>query len=557
MNDRLLLRTSVFGILAASLIAGTPAALASQPSSDSDPRVAVIGQPTAVPMTVGKLEAAFMILDVYTAVKQCATDAAGGSWWECFTGAFTGPSIQDVLNRIDELEKKIDRNHAELMSRLSQLENDGNQRALQDRMANLRPLANAGDDANRAWMAVLGCMRARSEGQATCADYTGSQRPIADATRDNRDEFLRIMDGWRSLNLPTVTQYFAGQALTDGVAQAGWKYFRTLQNNNAGVKTDSPVRRSDRTPVVTHALSSQMNVLLEYYQDLITRYAFLSAMADGMRTASQLNCPTADLASCRENRVRSWQDGARRWIDDRSNRYSVAGTVAHYEMPDVPTGAVAVVNQFQNPRMRRLYFAGTGGASGMSYRDLGAQAMSLAFYAPATTLAAAYPGSFPSGGWYTAQMPVRRGIYLVVGCRYETVHCGASVNGYHVNAPALGDVPCLVRGRPVDETISWDADFQTWMRAVPQQGTPDDLWVDVAGSDWKGRYIPFEEIWSRFAFRDSFGIALRRVDWDWDRRGPINGYRFGWGGSVKCVSGTQSTVTTLAANGEYPLFGAP
>ena len=103
--------------------------------------------------------------------------------------------------------------------------------------------------------------------------------------------------------------------------QAGWKYFRTLQSNNADVQADSPVRRSDRTPVVTHAQSAQMNVLLAYYQELITRYAFLSTMADGMRTAIQLNCPTEDLAGCRENRVRSWQDQARRWIDDSADRY--------------------------------------------------------------------------------------------------------------------------------------------------------------------------------------------------------------------------------------------
>ena len=99
----------------------------------------------------------------------------------------------------------------------------------------------------------------------------------------------------------------------------------TLQTNNAGVKTDSPVRRSDRTPVVTHALSEQMSMLPENCQDLITRYAFLSAMADCMHTAIQLNRPTADLASFRENRVRSRQEQARRWIDDGTNRYSVAG----------------------------------------------------------------------------------------------------------------------------------------------------------------------------------------------------------------------------------------
>lgn len=541
------------------MIAGTPAALAGQPSEDSQPRIPVTSQRAAVPMAVGKIEAASLIIDVYGALKQCATDGAGGNWWECFTGAFTGPSIQDVLNRIDELEKKIDRNHAELMSRLSQLENDGNLRALQDRMEELRPLANAGDDANRAWMAVLACMRAQSEGQSTCADYTGVQRPIADATRDNRDEFLRILEAWRRLDLPTVTQNFSGQALTDGVAQAGWKYFRTLQNNNAGVPTDSPVRRSDRTPVVTHALSAQMNVLLEYYQDLITRYAFLSAMADGMRTASQLNCPTADLGTCRENRVRSWQDQARRWIDDATNRYSVTGTVAYYAMPDVPTGAVAVVNQFKDPEMRSIYFAGTGGVSGMTYRNLGALSASLAFYAPPSTLTAAYPGSFPSGGEYTARMNVRQGTYDVYGCFHAT-GCPNDkwIFGYVVNAPGFGDVPCLVRGRPLDDPApAWDSDYQKWMRAIPTNGTPDDLWVDIAGSQWKGNYIPFSNIWSRFGWSDSFGNALRRVGWDWDTRGPINSYRFGWGGSVKCTGNTQSTMTTLTAKRDYPLFGAP
>lgn len=570
MNARLLLRTSVIGVLAASLFAGTPAALASQPSGDSDARVAVTGQPAAVPTAVTKLEAAFMILDAYQAIKQCASDGFGGSWWECFTGAFTGPSIQDVLDRIDKLEEKIDRNHAELMSRLGQLENNGNKQTLQTAMSLLAPLGNTGDDANRAWMAVLGCMRAQSEGQATCADYTGTQRPIADASRDNHDEFLRIMEAWRSENLPTIVQRFAGrEGEIEGVVQAGWRYFRTLQNNNAGVPTDSPVRRSDRTPVVTHALSEQMNVLLEYYQDLITRYAYLSAMADGMRTAVQLNCSHTDLAACRENRVQSWQSQARRWIDDDANRYSVAGAVKHYAMPVVPVGAIAVVNQREGGE-RAFYFAGDGGQTGLTWRNLGALADSLQLYAPPPTLTAAYPGSFPSGGWYTARMKVRRGTYNVYGCR--TTECSRDywVFNYVVNAPGLGDTPCLVRGRPVDEVVEWDPEYQKWMRAWPHSTTPEDLWVDIAGSDWEGRYIPFEKIWNGFivkGYADSIaenggtlfasGSGARRVDWDWDRRGPINGYKFGWGGSVKCGDGPQSTFTEITARRDYPLFGRP
>lgn len=547
MNARRLLHSATNALVAASLVAGSPGALASQQAGD--PLAAPAGSPTVAPSV--SLDAASLILDAYGAIKQCASDASAGQWWECITGAFSGPSIQDVLNRIDALEKKIDQNHAEVMSRLGQLENAVKQAGLQDRLEDLKKLGNNGDDAMRAWQALTACMQAQSNAQAQCADFTGTQRPTRDAVRVTSEQFLRIMDRWRDLDLPTVVGDFAGGGGRQGIAEAAWDYFRTKQNNEAGVEGGSPVRASNKVPVVTHALSSQMTSITEYYAGLITRYAFLGAMAESMRSATQLNCGSTPLAQCREDRIRAWQDEASRWINGRG-RFQVAGAVDHYAMPDVPEGSIAVAGADG----RLVFNSGQGGESPMTAQSALDLAIQLRSYGSVSKLATSYSGSFPAERWYRAQIPAVMGDFefdLCGGCgrryvRHIDLHVPFKISP--ATAVFMASQPiCVSRVRPIDEPLDWNPRYT---RQV-QYGVPLDRNAEYvfAWYSMRKEAFNFEKVW-RQSGSDGY------LEHDWQSHSMMDGefrmINFGWGGDLRCSPEAASTQSRVPA-GAFPLFG--
>jgi hypothetical protein len=540
MNARRLLHSATIALVAASLVAGSPGALASQQAAD--PLAAPASSPTVAPSI--SLDAASLILDAYGAIKQCASDASAGQWWECITGAFSGPSIQDVLNRIDELEKKIDQNHAEVMSRLGQLENAVKQAGLQDRLEDLKKLGNNGDDAMRAWQSLTACMQAQSNAQAQCADFTGTQRPTRDAVRVTSEQFLRIMDRWRDLDLPTVVGDFAGGGGRQGVAEAAWDYFRTKQNNEAGVEGGSPVRASNKVPVVTHALSSQMTSITEYYAGLITRYAFLSAMAESMRSATQLNCGSTPLAQCREDRVRAWQDEASRWINGRS-RFQVAGAVDYYAMPAVPNGAIAT----SGASGRSIVHASQGGDAPLTVQSALELSSRLRAYSSVSKVANAYPGSFPVGQWYRAAVPTILGDFefdLCGGCGKRFIR---DINMHVPVSASSSRQTCNSRVRPVDSEVAWNSRYARQVRyGFPMDANAKEIFRIYGMSR---DTFNFEQAW-----RQSGSNGFLEHDWQSHAMddGEFRMINFGWGGDLRCSPEPASTQSRVPA-GAFPLFG--
>jgi hypothetical protein len=533
---RAIVRAVVVGSLVGPMIAVAPVALATDGVERS----------RTAPASASVLDTASLIIGVWGAVKQCVSEASAGSWFDCAIGSFSGPTIQDVLNRIDALERKIDQNHAEVMTRLGMLENAIKQAGLQDQLVELKRLGNNGDDAMEAWQALTTCLQVQSDGGVQCADYTGTQRPVRQAIRDNSDRFLLLVDRWKDLDLQTLASDFAGGGGRQGIADAAWDYFRSRQNNEAGVSGSSPVRASTKVPVVTHALSTQMNSILEYYANVISRYALLSAMADGIRNASQLNCGSTPLQECRENRIRAWQFDSSRWISG-TDRRQVAGAVTYYSMPVVPEGAIAVSNSDGSSRF--IAHAGSGGSEPLSSDSVRRLASRLNSYSSVSKVVGAYPGSFPVDHWYVAQTPI-------IEAEFEFDLCGGCGQRFMRDIMMSVPVPepisrqtCSVRVRPVDEAVPWDSRYPRQVRFASP--------ITAQARQVFAFYAMVRDTFDFFRPYLSIG-ANQAIEYEWQTHTMDDGERrnvsFGWGGDVRCSSGTPSTKDKVPA-GQYPLWG--
>lgn len=527
-------------VCAVTLVGAPGAASQESVEHDSLPRTA----PAAA------FETVLNVLSVYSLIKECVNDAIGGQWFECITGSISGPSIQDVLDRLDKIERQMEANQRENRERFGQLESAIRDVGLQAELARFNQIDNNGDQAMRAWLALSRCFDAQAAGRQVCNDYTGRARPTLDAVRDTRQYFLETVNRWRALNLPTLVGDFTGNARgRKGLAGATWDYFRTEQLNN--VDAQGEARRSQRTSVVTHALSTQMNQTLTYYASLIERYAFLSAMAEGMRDASELSCGSTAANVCRENRVAQWDFEIAQYISSASE-WTVQGTLNRYRMPDVPSGAIAVATG----EMRFIAYAGAEGQEAMTHGGLGSLAATLNRYSSASAFADAYPGSFPKDRWYLSSAPVARTQYIVYSCwtwgtcpwQFTTGQAAITMTVYDT----LSSEQCLVRMRPVDEAPAWNTTFEEWMRAKPMNAAATAISQRTRPDDG-GWNISFDKLWRKLGRRAAVQVdyAVSSVG---SRTSPYTEY-FGWGGWLQCSQGVGSTRTKLTTN-EFPLFAA-
>lgn len=527
-------------VCAASLIGAPGAASQESVEHGSLPRTA----PAAA------FETVLNVLSVYSLIKECVNDAIGGQWFECITGSISGPSIQDVLDRLDKIEQQMEVNQRENRERFGQLESAIRDVGLQAELARFNQLDNNGDLAMRSWLALSRCFDAQAAGRQVCNDYTGRSRPTIDAVRDTRQYFLETVNRWRSLNLPTLVGDFTGNARgRKGLAGATWDYFRTEQLNN--VDAQGAARRSQRTSVVTHALSTQMNQTLTYYASLIERYAFLSAMAEGMRDASELSCGSTAATVCRENRVAQWDFEIAQYITGTSD-LAVQSTLSKYRMPDVPRGAIAVATE----QIRFIAYTGAEGREAMRHGGLGSLAATLNGYSSASAFLDAYPGSFPDDGWYRASVPVAQPEYIVYSCwtwgtcewQFTTGKTAITMTVYDPSSTER----CPVRMRPVNEAPVWDSTFEKWMRAKPMNDAATAVSQRTRPDDG-GWNVGFDYLWRHLGRRGAVQVdyANRSVR---SRTSPYTEY-FGWGGWLQCSPGVGSTRTMLTTS-EFPLFAA-
>jgi hypothetical protein len=531
----------VISTLCAMSLVAAPSAAAQEPAEQhaAQPRIA----PAAA------FETVLNVLSVYSLLKDCVTDAVGGQWFECVTGSLTGPSIQDVLDRLDKIEQQMEANQRQNRERFGQLEGAIRDVGLQAELSRFNKIENNGDLAMGAWLALTRCFDAQAAGRPVCNDYTGRSRPTMDAVRDTRQYFIGVVNRWRELSLPNLVGDFTGNVRgRKGLAGATWDYFRTEQLNNVDAQGDA--RRSQRTAVVTHALSVQMNETLTYYASLIERYAFLSAMADGMRDGSDLSCGSTPQGVCRENRVAQWDFEIAQYITG-SSESSVQSTLTRYRMPDVPRGAIAVAGS----ESRYIIYAGSEGREAMHHAALGSLADALNRYSSVTAFADAYPGSFPTDRWFRASVPVSRPQYIVYSCwtwatcewNFTTGQTPITMTVYDPSSIEQ----CLVRMRPVNEAPSWDTTFEKWMRANPKNDEARTMSKRTRPDDG-GWNISFDYLWRNLGRKRAVQVdyATSSVQ---SRTSPYTEY-FGWGGWLQCSQGVGSTRTSLTTS-QFPLFG--
>lgn len=286
--------------------------------------------------------------------------------------------LTQVYQRLDAIEQSIESSRAENQARFSELQNELNRQGMDATVRQFQSIQNNGDEGMRAWLVIHQCRINQARRQSTCPDLDGVQRPVADSIRRARSILINIVDvRWRDIDLPTLVGAYNGSGAGRGLAEAAWNFLRTQQNNRAGVPAQSPLRSSEKVPVVTPELSQGMNSILGYYSGLIARYQLLRQLAVLEKDATENGCEWYEglfnifLSECRRRLIEQMDGESRRWIYG-TNPNGVNAAYARYKMPIVPDGAVAVAGigqrfltvpngvYTQNDDLRRIFYSSSG-----------------------------------------------------------------------------------------------------------------------------------------------------------------------------------------------------
>jgi hypothetical protein len=241
------------------------------------------------------------------------------------------PTIKDVMNRLDEIERQITRNQRETMQALDALQGAIDGQDLTKAVKDLAPLTAHIGEAGKAWDALSICTDKAVSPKARCTGYAGvplEDVPVAEGIKESTEFFLGQMDKIR-LTLEETTQFFAGVEGQPGVGLLHnlWKVAKREQDRASGAS--SPAQLPLQPVVVTHQLAQHFLPTMTYYRDLVYVYGALR--------------PAAQALKGKESQARSEAALADKNIFSNAGRWSVTGAFSYYRIPDVPPGTFAYV----------------------------------------------------------------------------------------------------------------------------------------------------------------------------------------------------------------------
>jgi hypothetical protein len=263
------------------------------------------------------------------------------------------PTIKDVLNRLDAIEKQIAANQVQTMKALDQLQRASDAQDLNAAITSLDPVEAHIFEAGAAWEALSNCAEKAVTAGATCKGYNGGPTaavPVAEGMRVSRKFFLGQMDKI-NITIEQAASRFAGRSSisgTNGLLHALWKATKGDQDR-ASVPEGKSVKDPAKPPVVvTRSLFLNFVPTMTYYRDLIYLYGALRPAAKELKQKSDEAESEAKLAD--------------KLIFDASTRWTVAGAFAFYRIPDVPVGSIAYVKD------GKLYKVVQGDSKGVPLR---------------------------------------------------------------------------------------------------------------------------------------------------------------------------------------------
>ncbi|MBU6280461.1 MAG: hypothetical protein KGN78_14570 [Actinomycetales bacterium] len=539
------------GAMAASMVLGGPAY--AQEPAPSQP------EPVQLQARAFTLDTVSDAWSAWGEIATCVNNAQeAGGWWGCLTAGLSGPGISDVLNRLDEMDRQIAANQAELINRFGSLERAISETNLQGQIRDTMIAADVNSqDAYEAWKAMMRCLQRSSQGAITCRGYRGSlggEEPILSALDGTRQYFQQVTDILRSrTDLRTLVANYAGAGRGTGLLLTAWTHYKGIQDNDSGVPSNSPWRNSQNVPIITPVLAANMNAVVDYYTAVIGRYHYVMSVAEGMRSPVELRCGSQAESACRANAVRSWIDLGNRWIRNASQAESVAFANARFRMPTLAQNSVMVIMGGQPT----VVFNGSGGTNTLTRTGVRDLAMTINGYGRVSNMQARFPAAVP--GRYVAKNPIRRGVFTLYSCTFWAT-CPPPQISYNVTInqprdPAPGAQTCSAVVSMYDAPREWPRRFNEWLNARPEDAGAREIVAASSAPNYNsGWWLSFREPWNRVYANYPISSPFVEMNVNASRAGE---FMVGWGGDIRCVTDAPSTKTPNAPGAPSVLRANP
>lgn len=313
-------------------------------------------------------------------------------------------NIRETLKQIKELRSVIDRNQKELLGEFDSIRQTLLEREWTSFSKELISMVNNTVAAGYAYEALALCATST---EATCRPYIGEANAppieISEAIRKTKG-YMKEKVELLPIDLPTTVTKFTGSAsfrYRDGLAEAIWRYHKSVQDRDAGV-TALAVKEAGTVPVLTPKLVNEHNADITYWVDAFSKYTFFRVMRDGL---------DGD-----QDAMERRQAEANVYVANAVSRDSVYGAGARYILPSLPSTGVVLVDWADASKQEMKAWVLTDAfARGTGIRRLGANDVDdlvriASTYAPFSTFAKV-SGAMPQGGWYWAWTPVVRKTY--------------------------------------------------------------------------------------------------------------------------------------------------
>jgi hypothetical protein len=476
-----------------------------EPDSAEDARL-VYGSPVGATLASPLKTVASVALEGYERLHACLKNKEIGQ--PC--GASDSDNIRETLKQVKELQAALDRTNEQLQAEFDSLRGLMLDTDVRELANVLVPMVTNTTIVGQAYEALALCA---STTETTCRPYIGEDnaRPIDVQTAIVKTKGY-LIEKMNSLpdDLPVTAARFTGSEFfgyRNGLAEALWKYNKSVQDRAAGVK-DVPVVTDARTvPILTPNLVKEHNSDIRYWVDVFTKYAFFRVMREGLLGNQE----------AMERR----QAEANKYIADALSRDSVYGTGSYYILPSLPTTGVVLVDWADASKQKMKAWIVTdapGGGRPLSPNDLDDFARIVSTYAPFYSFSA-IKGAMPPDRWYFVRTPVERYSFNRLEVRSSGGNQGHGIF-YDVDfgwltKPELANDWCTVKARPsvIDPKID-DKDINKFdPNKLPNTAIPKG---DIF-SIWTGSYPP------------KMGpFLLDRIEQTWDQvvRGKLVEYKW-------------------------------
>ncbi len=403
-------------LIASFAIAPSASTASTAPAASAAPLPAAAPQPTP-------RGAALDTFNDWNAAASSAFDIGSFIWTCLATAGSTTPCAgqdprQEIFNKLDALDRKIDAHFEKVNQRLNGLEKLATEIKIGPAQATLATIQSAGDIAWTKYTALQDCAQSvRTSGAKECT-FGGQKFPADKALELLRKDFVKSVDeNNANITVATLQGIFGGVQGTrsNGFVYDLWRLYRVEQNQKTGANNLNAA--NSNVGAITYEIRQDFIQDLKVYGEILGRWGAVLVLSAGLTK-------DGGDAETRKGLGASKRTEVMNALLDRTVIGSAAHVINAYWIPNLQPGQMIAINRDGMAVKIGNATGITAGWKPMTTSDLEGISQKFATSASVTKARTKYPQSFPGGGYLIDVPAYKRTVY---GCLSGTVWSTCSV----------------------------------------------------------------------------------------------------------------------------------